>query len=113
MEIMRLSKHLVITKCMNILNSIKNRKNVKSIEEIKNEKIYINYKDMGGRQPTVIKYLCNVGVLRGWGKKTYMCEVEKMLALIEELKKIKDNFVEVYNGGNNGGKRNREVAREN
>lgn len=116
MYVMKLSKYLIIAKCINIINSIKNRKNVKNVKDIEDETAFITYKDMGGRQPSVVKYLCNIGVLEEWGGKTYICNIKKLLVLIDELKKTKDNFVEVYNGngGENGNsKRYREIARTN
>lgn len=115
MAVMRLSKYMVLSRCINIANSIKNKKNVKNIEDIKCEKVYITCKDLGKRQSSVVKYLCNIGVLEQWGTKTYICNIRKLLEVIEELKKIKDTFVELHNGngGKNAGKRYREVARTN
>ena len=107
MYVMKLSKYLIISKCMNIINSIKNRENVKNIEDIETETVYISYVDMGGRQPSIVKYLCNMEVIKEWGGRIYTCNVKKLLKLIEKLKKMDSDFVEVYNGNNgNGGNGN-------
>lgn len=115
MYIIKLNKHLIMSKCMNIINSIKNKKNVKNIKDIENEKVFITYRDMGGRQSYVVKYLCNIKVLKEWGGKTYICNIKKLLALIDKLREMKDAFVELHNGNGdkNAGEGYREVAKTN